>query len=235
MDRGRPADLARDGRARARLRARAPRRAAGQRDHLYAQPRGSLRRRARRGERRGDRRARHPRDRARGFHGGGDQREHAGRHHDGPARRVHVRPALGARAARARRHRSRQGARLRQRRHRGTHRDRGTHRRGTRDRRRALRVPVHAGLGGSCGVHVLFAGAEGLLRRRDRLAHPAQPLHAARCEGARCAEVERLHRRGDASVRRCAGVFRQPPLAAVGRGAHHGFPAEAARHLSLYP
>jgi alkyl sulfatase BDS1-like metallo-beta-lactamase superfamily hydrolase len=37
---------------------------------------------------------------------------------------------------------------LRQRRHRGAHRDRGTHRRGTRDRRRALRVPVHAGLGG---------------------------------------------------------------------------------------
>ena len=81
-------------------------------------------------------------------------------------------------------------------------RPRRPHAAGADARRRALRVPVRAGLRGARRAHLLPARREGLVRRRDRLAHAAQPLHPARRQGARRAALERLHRRGahDASA-----------------------------------
>jgi pimeloyl-ACP methyl ester carboxylesterase len=67
------------------------------------------------------------------------------------------------------------------------------------DRRRPLRLPVRPRVRGAGRAHVLPARQEGLLRRRDRVAHHAQPLHPARRQGARRAALERLHRRSDRS------------------------------------
>ena len=58
---------------------------------------------------------------------------------------------------------------------------------------------------------------EGVLQRRDRHAHDAQPLHAARREGARRAALERLHRRGARALRRRRGDVREPQLADLGQ------------------
>ena len=77
-------------------------------------------------------------------------------------------------------------------------------------------------------LDLLPARREGLVRRRDRHAHDAQPLHAARRQGARRAQVERLHRRGDAALRRRRGRVRQPPLAGVGQRARPRLPGRSA-------
>ena len=93
--------------------------------------------------------------------------------------------APAARSARPRRHRARQGARARIGRPRGPHRSRRQDADRARARRRALRVPVHARVRGARGDDLLPAGEEGVLQRRDRQSHDAQPVHAARREGAR--------------------------------------------------
>ena len=78
-------------------------------------------------------------------------------------------------------------------------------------------------------------GPQGLLRRRGGQPHPAQPLHAARREGARRAALERLHRPGAGAVRRRRGGVRQPSLADLGQRARRRVPEAAARRLSLHP
>ncbi len=76
---------------------------------------------------------------------------------------------------------------------------------------------------------------EGLLRRGDREPHHAQPLHAARREGARRAQVERLHRRGDPALPGRRGRVREPHLAHVREGARARVPQGPARHLPVHP
>ncbi len=74
-----------------------------------------------------------------------------------------------------------------------------------------------------------FCGAE-------IVSHTLHNLYTLRGAKVRDAlEVERLYRRGDPAVRRRRGLLRQSPLAAVGQRAYQGIPAEAARHLPLYP
>ena len=104
-----------------------------------------------------------------------------------------------------------------------------------RARRRALRVPVHARVRSARGDDLLPAGEEGVLRRRDRQSHDAQPLHAARREGARRAALERLHRRGARALRRRRGGVREPQLADLGQRADRRLPREAARRLQVHP
>ena len=115
-------------------------------------------------------------------------------------------------------------------------RDRRPHRAGDADRRRRLRLSVRPPLRSADRAHLLPAAAAGVLRRRDRLPEHAQPLHAARRQGARCAAVERLHRPGDRPVRRPdRRGLQQPSLAGVGPREGDRLPEEAARHVQVHP
>ena len=163
-------------------------------------------------ERLGRRRAH--RDRARALRRGGDQRERAGRHRDGPARA----PSSSARRCRSGRAAtstpvsasSRSPAPPASRRRPTSSTTRRRRWRSTAcascsSTRRTPRRPPSSP--STCPTQ------QGLVRRRDREPHDAQPLHAARRQGARRAQVERLHRRRDPALRRHRGRLHEPHLA----------------------
>ena len=180
--------------------------------------------------------ARIPHRRAARLHRGSHQRERAGGRGDGTTGRVHVRPPAPPFADRARRHRARQGP--------------GQRARSASASRPIIvdRTPQDIEIDGvkfvfqytpeseaPAELDLLPAGSQGVVRRRDRLAHAAQPLHAARREGARRREVERLHRRCDPPLRRHGSGVREPSLAGVGQRPRAGLPEGAARHVPLHP
>jgi alkyl sulfatase BDS1-like metallo-beta-lactamase superfamily hydrolase len=84
-------------------------------------------------------------------------------------------------------------------------------------------------------VHLLPAGAAGLLRRRTDEPHAAQHLHAARRQGARRAEVGRLPGRVAGACRAGRGAVQPAPLAGVGPRAHRRVHHHAARCLPPHP
>ena len=170
-----------------------------------------------------------------GLHGRGHQREpDDGRGH-GPALDVHVRQPPAARCQRPGRHRPGQGGGLRARGHPRADGGGGPADAGGHARRPALRLPQRAGQRGAGRVHVLPAGAAGLLRRRADEPHAAQPVHVARRQGARRAQVGRLPGRVAGACRAGRGAVQPASLAGVGPRAHRRVHQQAARRLPLHP
>ena len=103
-----------------------------------------------------------------------------------------------------------------------------------RDRRRAHRVPAHAGHRGAGRDELPLPRPARAVHGRELHRDPAQPLHAARRAGARRARLEQVHQRVDRAVRRRdRRRVREPPLAALGRRGGAPLPREAARPLPL--